>query len=79
MAYTPQSWRKLYSLVDKQMDSSHRLAWCEKSRRRMQERLIELSSENEPHRANAVRERTDIENALRKLWRIEQKARKTQP
>jgi hypothetical protein len=79
MAYTPQSWRKLYSLVDKQMDSAHRLSWCEKSRRRMHERLIELGSENEPHRSNAERERTDIENALRKLWRLEQKASRTQP
>jgi hypothetical protein len=79
MAYTPQSWRKLYSLADKQMDSPHRLLWCEKSRRCMQERLIELSSEDEPHRCDAVRERTDIENALRKLWQIEQKARKTEP
>lgn len=76
MAYTPQRWRKLYSLVNKQMDSTHRLSWCEKSRRRMQESLIELSSEDEPHQCDAARERTDIENALRELWRIEQQARK---
>jgi hypothetical protein len=79
LAYTPQSWRKLYSLVDKQMAPLHRLSWCEKTRHLMQQRLIELSSEDDSHRCDPVKERSDIENALRNLWRIEQKARKTIP
>jgi hypothetical protein len=79
LAYTPQSWRKLYSQAEKQMSQRERLAWCENSRRIMQERLIELSSDADGKRSEVDRERSEIENALRKVWRIEQKARKSQP
>ena len=79
MAYTPQSWRKLYSQADKQVGRLERLAWCEKTRHLMQERLIELSSGGDTRRPDAETERAEIENALRKVWRIEQKARKSQP
>jgi hypothetical protein len=78
LAYTPQSWRRLYSRAEKQMSQRERLAWCENSRRIMQARLIELSSEGDGSRSEVDLERSEIENALRKVWRIEQKARKTQ-
>jgi hypothetical protein len=60
------------------MSQRERLAWCENSRRIMQARLIELSSEGDGSRSEVDLERSEIENALRKVWRIEQKARKTQ-
>ena len=77
MAYTPQSWRKLYSCADKQMSQRERLAWCQNSRHLMQERLIELSSDGNGSRPEVDLERSEIESALRKVWRIEQNARKT--
>jgi hypothetical protein len=47
---------------------------CEKARRAMQERLIELSARDESPTNFA--EQREIEEALRKVWSIEQTLRK---
>lgn len=77
MAYTPQSWRKLFSHTIKERDHLAQLASCEKLRHLMQERLIELSSDGQTACPEVEKERKQIEDALRKVWRIEQKALKS--
>jgi hypothetical protein len=76
MAYTPQSWRKLYSRVITQKDPLLQSSWCETLRQMMQQRLIELSS-GQIHSPEVESERTEIEAALRRVWEIEQKARQS--
>jgi hypothetical protein len=76
MAYAPRSWRKVYSSVNNGLEPKTLLALCERARRLMQDRLVELSSAR-PEATEAEAERNDIEEGLRRLWKIEQRARKS--
>ena len=66
----PKSWRSLLDDLKRETDPSRRLVVCEKARRAMQERLIELSTRDESPTNFA--EQREIEEALRKVWSIEQ-------
>ena len=70
----PKSWRSLLDDLKRETDPSRRSVVCEKARRAMQERLIELSTRDESPTNFA--EQREIEEALRKVWSIEQTLRK---
>jgi hypothetical protein len=68
----------VYSLLEREKDPVRRLGLCEKASHLMQERLIELSSDAGVPSATTETERLEIEEALRKVWKIEQRARSSQ-
>ena len=70
----PKSWRSLLDDLKRETDPSRRSVVCEKARRAMQERLIELSTRDESPTNFA--EQREIEEALRKVWTIERTLRK---
>ena len=70
----PKSWRSLLDDLKRETDPSRRLVVCEKARRSMQERLIELGARDES--PSNFAEQREIEEALRKVWTIEQTLRK---
>ena len=70
----PKSWRSLLDDLKRETDPGRRLVLCEKARQAMQERLIELSTRDESPTNFA--EQREIEEALRKVWTIEQALRK---
>jgi len=70
----PKSWRSLLDDLKRETDPGRRLVLYEKARQAMQERLIELSTRDESPTNFA--EQREIEEALRKVWSIEQTLRK---
>lgn len=70
----PKSWRSLLDEVNREIEQIRRLVICDKARQAMQERLIELGVRDGSLPEDA--ERREIEEALRKLWTIEQALRK---
>ncbi len=77
MAYSPKSWRTFYSIVNDGLEPKKLLPACEKARRLMQDRLVELSSARPELAVETEAERIEIEEGLRRLWKIEQRARKS--
>jgi hypothetical protein len=74
MEDAPEAWRICYTRMQSEPDPKQKLVMCQKVRRLMQERLIQLSSED-PSLLGS-NEQSEIEDALRNLWTIEQDLRK---
>lgn len=77
MEDAPAAWRIWYAGMRTEPNPKQRLVLCQKVRRFMQERLVQLSSEN-PSQLGADEE-NEIEQALRDLWTIEQDLREPLP
>ena len=60
--------------VEAEPDRSRRLSKCEGARHAMQDRLIEISGSN--GLCSSDPEQLELEEALRKLWVLEQSLRK---
>jgi hypothetical protein len=71
----PKSWRSLFDDAMRETDLNRRLLLCQKARQGMQERLIELSACNGSTLEHP--EQSQIEEALRKLWSVEQTIRRS--
>jgi hypothetical protein len=73
----PEAWRIWYAGIQTEPNPKKQLAICQKVRRLMQERLVQLSSANSCQLG--ADEENEIEQALRNLWTIEQNLRKRKP
>jgi hypothetical protein len=66
-----EPWQKLYDAVRRELDPIKQLELCQRARRAIQERLLELKSS-----AGDLAEQHTLEEALRNLWKLEQSIRK---
>jgi hypothetical protein len=70
----PAAWRIWYAGMQTEPNPKQQLVLCQKVRRLMQERLVQLSGENSSQLV--ADEENEIEQALCNLWTIEQDLRK---
>jgi hypothetical protein len=70
----PEAWRIWYAGIQTEPNPKQQFVMCQKVRRLMQERLVQLSSENSSQLG--ADEENEIEKALCNLWTIEQDVRK---
>ena len=64
------AWRVLLQRVETELNPKKRLSLCQEARQRMQERMIEITQDGASLLDDP--EQCQIEEALRKLWSIEE-------
>lgn len=66
-----QNWREACQSARVELDPATQLRSCQKARRLIQRRMVELASGD-----GNVEQRSELEEALRDLWVIEQRIQK---